>query len=259
MGKRTEYAPGTFSWVDLSTTDPEAAKRFYTELFGWDFEDMPAGEGMTYSMARLDGDYVAALFQQMDDERDQGIPPHWNSYVTVNSVDDAASRTKELGGTVMMEPFDVLDVGRQTLIQDPTGAVLAAWEPRTMIGAGVVNVPGALTWNELHTGDIDAAVSFYTGLFGWSTEAMDTGDGPAYHMIRNGERSNGGIMDTQPGEPPNWLPYFAVSSLDETLSKATSRGGEKLAGPIPMPQGQIAVLRDPQGAAFALWEGSLED
>jgi predicted enzyme related to lactoylglutathione lyase len=259
MGKRTEHAPGTFSWVDLSTTDAEGAKSFYADLFGWDLEDMPAGEGMTYTMARVDGDYAAALYEQMDEERSQGVPPHWNSYVTVDSVDEVASRTEELGGTVMMEPFDVLDVGRQTVIQDPTGAVLCAWEPRAMIGAGVVNVPGALTWNELHTGDIDAAISFYTDLFGWSTEAMDTKGGPAYHVIKNGERSNGGIMDVQAGEPPNWLPYFHVSRLEDTISKAEAGGGGKLAGPMPMPSGRIAVLRDPQGAAFALWEGDVQD
>jgi predicted enzyme related to lactoylglutathione lyase len=259
MGKRSEHRPGTFSWVDLSTTDPDGAKRFYSELFSWEFEDMPAGEGMTYSMARLNGDYTAAAFEQMEDERGQGIPPHWNSYVTVESVDATAARAKELGGTVLMEPFDVLDVGRQAVIQDPTGAVLAVWEPRTMIGAGVVNEPGALTWNELHTGDIDAAISFYSDLFGWSTEAMDTGDGPAYHVIRNGDRSNGGIMGIQAGEPPNWMPYFVTSSVDESLPKVEGAGGEKLAGPMPMPSGQIAVVRDPQGAVFGLWEGQVDD
>lgn len=259
MGKRTEHAPGTFSWVDLSTTDPDAAKSFYSDLFGWEFEDMPAGEGMTYSMARLDGDYAAALSAQMEQEREQGVPPHWSNYVTVESAADTASRAKELGGTVLMDAFDVLDSGRMAVLQDPTGAVFSVWEPRESIGAGVVNVPGALTWNELHTGEIDAATSFYTELFGWTTEPMDTGDGPAYHVIRNGERSNGGIMGIQAGEPPNWLPYFGVSSLDDSISKAESGGAQKLAGPIPMPQGKIAVLRDPQGAVFALWEGSMED
>jgi predicted enzyme related to lactoylglutathione lyase len=259
MGKRTEHAPGTFSWVDLSTTDPDAAKGFYSDLFGWEFEDMPAGEGMTYSMARLNGDYAAALSAQMEQEREQGVPPHWSNYVTVQSAADAASRAKELGGTVLVDAFDVLDSGRMAVLQDPTGAVFSVWEPRESIGAGVVNVPGALTWNELHTGDIDSAISFYTELFGWTTEAMDTGDGPAYHVIRNGERSNGGIMGIQAGEPPNWLPYFGVSSLDDSISKAESGGAQKLAGPIPMPQGKIAVLRDPQGAVFALWEGSMED
>jgi predicted enzyme related to lactoylglutathione lyase len=219
---------------------------------------MPAGEGMTYSMARLNGDYVAAASQQFDEERAQGVPPHWNNYVTVESADESASRAKELGATLMMKPFDVLDVGRMAVIQDPTGAVFSIWQPRRHIGAGVVNVPGAMTWNELHTGDIEGAISFYSELFGWSTEAMDTGGGPAYHVIRNGERTNGGIMGTQPGEPPNWVPYFAVSSLGETVSNVEAGGGQKLAGPIPMPSGQIAVLRDPQGAVFALWEGELE-
>jgi predicted enzyme related to lactoylglutathione lyase len=117
-----------------------------------------------------------------------------------------------------------------------------------------------MTWNELHTTDIDAAEAFYGPLFGWTFEAMDTGEGnPAYHAIKNGERMNGGIMNTQPNEPPNWLPYIAVDSLDDTMSAATDSGGQVHAGPIPMPQGRIAVLQDPQGAFFALWEGPLED
>src|SRR5204862_3044022 len=125
MAERTSYAPGTFSWTDLATNDPDAAKAFYTGLFGWDYEDMPVGEEGAYTMCRLGGRDVAALARQPAQERGQGIPPHWNSYVTVDDVDERAPRVTELGGNLIMPPFDVLDAGRMSLASDPTGAVFA--------------------------------------------------------------------------------------------------------------------------------------
>ena len=254
MGTRTEHAPGTFSWVDLTTSDADGAKRFYASLFGWEFEDNDIPGGGSYAMCKVDGEYVAAIPSSTDI-----APPHWNNYVTVASADDAAAKAKELGATLIEEPFDVMQAGRMALLADPAGATLCVWEARDAIGAGRVNEPGALTWNELHTTDLDGASAFYGALFGWTTEAMPTGDGPPYLVISNSGRSNGGITATQPGEPPNWVPYFAVSSVDDALSEANEGGGATLAGPIPMPQGRIAVLRDPQGAVFALWEGTLDD
>jgi len=253
MPERDSYEPGTPSWVDLSTPDPDAAKRFYGALFGWEFEDNDIPGGGTYTMCKVDGEYVAAIPSSTDI-----APPHWNNYVTVASADDAAAKAKELGATLIEEPFDVMGAGRMALLADPAGATLCVWEARDAIGAGRVNEPGALTWNELHTTDLDGASAFYGALFSWTTEPMPTGDGPPYHVISNSGRSNGGITATQPGEPPNWVPYFAVSSVDDALSEANEGGGATLAGPIPMPQGRIAVLRDPQGAVFALWEGTLD-
>src|ERR1700740_3460182 len=100
MGERTQYTPGTFSWTDLNTTDQDAAKDFYTALCGWEITDMPAGEGIVYSMAAIDGKWVAAISPQPQQQREAGAPPSWNSYVTVESVDDAAARAQELGATV---------------------------------------------------------------------------------------------------------------------------------------------------------------
>src|SRR5262245_27148514 len=141
MGERTSYAPGTFSWVDLSTNDQDGAKAFYTTLFGWDYEDNPVGEGMVYSMARVRGHNVAAIYTGDG-------PPHWNCYVTVQSADATAQRSQELGGTVLAEPFDVMDAGRMATLQDPQGAVLCVWQPGRNIGATLVNELGALTWND---------------------------------------------------------------------------------------------------------------
>ena len=254
MGTRTEYPPGTFSWVDLTTNDSASAKEFYGGLFGWEFEDNEIpGNGGVYSMVRVGGEYVAAVTPETDQ-----FPPHWNNYVSVASADDAAAKAKELGGNLIEEPFDVMQAGRMALLQDPTGATLCVWERRDMVGAGRVNDPSCLTWNELHTPDPGKALEFYTGLFGWSTEEMDTGGGPPYTIVRLGERSNGGVINTQQGEPPNWLPYFTVESRDAAAEDAKQRGAQELFR-MDMEQGKIAIFSDPQGAPFAVFEGDVDD
>jgi predicted enzyme related to lactoylglutathione lyase len=262
MGKRESYAPGTFCSVDLATTDSEGAKAFYGGLFGWEGEDVHPGEGMTYTILRLNGDAVGGLFEREGLEEAGG--PHWISYVSTDSADDVARRAAELGGETVEEPFDILDVGRMTAIKDPTGSGVAVWQARTYAGAGRVNEPGFLTWNELATNDTGAAIAFYEALFGWSTQPMSTGVGPEYNVVRLGERGNGGIRSLSPSEEqaglsPYWFPYFAVESLEATFERCEELGGAKLFGPMEFPAGQIGGLRDPQGAIFAIWEGELED
>ena len=181
----------------------------------------------TYTMARIESDVVAGITAQPEQQRSAGIPPNWFSYAAVTSADDAAARAAELGGTVHAGPFDVGEAGRMAVIGDPTGAMLGAWEARDAIGAGRVNEPGCLTWNELATSDVRKALSFYEGLFGWSSEVMQTGGGPAYTVIRVGERANGGIRELSPqetdaGAPPYWFPYIAVDSLDDAVAELRS-------------------------------------
>ena len=249
MGERTSYSPGTFSWAELATSDAEGAKAFYSSVFAWGYDDNPIGDGQVYSMARRDGKVVAALFGS-----DQ--PPHWNCYVTVDSVDEATARAGELGAGVVAEPFDVMDVGRMSVIADPTGAALCLWEARSQIGAALVNTPGAMTWNDLLTPDGDAAARFYEALFGWTTEEIP--DAGGYRVIRNGERSNGGIMPSADA-PPNWMPYFGHEDVDRLAEDVGGLGGRLLNGPMRMPQGSVAVLGDPQGALFAVWTGEYDD
>ena len=259
MGKRERYEPGTFCWVDLQTTDREGAKAFYGELFGWEAEDMPAGDAGTYTMLRLDGDEVCGLYEM---EPEQGISPHWLSYVSVEDADATASRASELGGTAFGGAFDVDGAGRMAFVADPTGAMLGAWQPRQHIGARRVNDPGCLGWNELQSREPRAAASFYTGLFGWETETIEENGEPVYVTIKNAGWSNGGIMPMteQHGDaPPYWLPYFIVPSCDDAAAKVRELGGEVFAGPLDLGAGRIAVVGDPQGAAFALFEGDTDD
>jgi uncharacterized protein len=256
MGTRTEYEPGTFSYAELSTSDQEGAKSFYGRLFGWDYEDVPLPEeagGGVYTLCKVEGDTAAAIFGS-----DGPLPPHWNNYVTVESAADAQAKASELGGDVMMEVMDVMGLGRMAALADPTGGAFMVWEPHGNIGAERVNEPGCLTWNELHTPDPDTALEFYRGLFGWSTEDMNTGGGPRYVVVRVGDRSNGGVMNTQEGEPPNWVPYFVVEDRDAAAEAAGEQGGTELMR-MEMPMGRIAFLQDPAGAVFAVWEGDTDD
>lgn len=260
MGERTQHTPGTFSWADVSTTDQPAAKDFYTGLFGWEADDRPVGDGVVYSMMREDGKDVAAVSPQPQQQRDAGVPPLWNSYITVESADDSASRAKELGATVHAPPFDVMDVGRMAVVQDPQGAFFMIWEPRSNIGAQLVNGPGRLSWNELATPDVDASIQFYGDLFGWTTQEME-GMPTRYVVIQNQGRANGGIRALAPDEqaPPHWLVYFGIDDIDKGLAKVEELGGTKLAGPIDIGIAKIGVVQDPQGAAFALYDGQFEE
>jgi len=260
MGERTKYTPGTFSWSDLTTTDQEAAKAFYSELFGWQADDQPVGDGVVYSIMKLGGKDVAAISPQPQQQREAGVPPVWNSYVTVQSADEALARATELGATVHAPAFDVMEAGRMGVVQDPQGAYFLAWEPKQHIGASLVNAPGALSWNELASPDLDASAAFYSELFGWTTEAMPDSPMP-YLIIKNSEgHTNGGMRQMMEGEPPYWLVYLGIDDADAGLAKAGELGATTLAEPMDIgPGGRIAIAQDPQGAVFALYAGAFED
>ncbi len=250
MGERTSHAPGTFSWVDLATSDSEGAKAFYGGLFGWDMEDNPIPEGGVYTMLSKGGKRVGALY-----DAQPGQPPAWNSYVTVESADDAAAAAQRHGGTVEVDAFDVLDVGRMAVIQDPPGAFFSVWEPRASIGAERVNEPGALTINQLNTSDPERAREFYAGVFGWRFEQVAEGDSP-YWGVYNGDRLNGGMM-VQP--PDFWLAYFGSDSVDDDVGRIGELGGQILVAPMSVPGGRILVAQDPQGAVFGVLAGRFDD
>jgi predicted enzyme related to lactoylglutathione lyase len=242
----------------VSTTDQPAAKEFYSGLFGWEAEDMPVGDGMTYSMMRAGGRDVAAIARQPQQQSEAGVPPMWQSYVSVESADDAAARAGELGATVHMPAFDVLEAGRMAVIQDPQGAFFMVWEPRRHFGAALVNAHGAMTWNELATTDLDAASAFYGDLFGWSTEESEGGPG-RYLMLENGGTRNGGIREVMPaGTPPHWVVYFGSDDVDASLAKVEELGGTKVMDPFDISVGRIGVAQDPQGAYFSIFSGELD-
>lgn len=246
-----EHAPGSFCWIELATTDGPGAKKFYSELFGWTTEDSPIGPDMVYTMLRLDGKDVGALYQKGEMMKD--VPTHWASYISVASADEIAAKAKSLGGAVTKEPFDVFDVGRMAVITDPTGATFCIWQPNKHKGVGVKGEPGSLTWNELLTTDTARASDFYAKLFGW----VDKTHGPMqYTEFMNGDTHAGGMMQIQPHMgpiPSNWGIYFAVDDCDATFQKATSLGAKACVPPMEIENvGRFATISDPQGAVFSI-------
>lgn len=251
MPEVSRHEPGAFSWAELGTNDAAGAKRFYSSLFGWSYEDSPAGPGMIYTRVRKGGRDVGALYQLGKEQAAQGIPPNWMSYVTVASADETVKRASELGGKVLMNAFDVMEYGRMAILQDPTGAAFSIWEPRKHIGAQVINEPGALCWNELDTDDPDEAARFYRGLFGWTTKVS-----PEYSEFQRGTTAAEGMMKIPAAwgkVPPNWLVYFAAEDCDAIATRAGELGGAVIVPPTDIPDvGRFSVLRDPQGAVFAI-------
>jgi predicted enzyme related to lactoylglutathione lyase len=253
MSERTSYAPGTPCWIDLGTPDQDAAAEFYGALFGWSVEeDENAEQTGGYRVASLREKAVGGVMKLMQ----EGQPPAWSSYVSVEDVDATVARAKEAGGTVMVEPMDVLDYGRMAFLVDPTGAAIGLWQPGRNVGAGLVNEPGALAWNELNTRDVPAAKEFYGAVFGWGFEDQDMGEMGAYTSIKLGDGVVGGMLDVTgrvPDEvPANWLVYFAVDDADAAVARVGESGGSVAFGPIDSPAGRLAVVTDPWGAAFAV-------
>jgi predicted enzyme related to lactoylglutathione lyase len=268
MATREKHTPNAkhtvfgFWWCDLATIDVAAAKKFYGPLLGWDFEDLPIGDGATYTFNKLDDLQVGAMSTMRADEQKAGIPPHWNTYLTVDDVDARTAKVESLGGKVLAEPFDVMDVGRMSVIADPSGAPLCLWETgRKHPGAQLVNVPGAMVWNELNTTDVPKAKTFFDKLLDgkWSLETDTTG-AMEYTSIKYAGTEDwvGGLMELPEqaramGAPSNWVVYFAVEDCDATVTKATELGAQVYAPAFDVPgTGRMAVLGDPQGAAFAV-------
>lgn len=253
------HQPGKFCWAELATLDVAAAKKFYGALFGWTFADFPMGEFGEYTIFRINDRDVAAAYPMMPDQRAQGIPPNWMSYVSVASADDIAAKTPTLGGTVLAEPMDVFEMGRMVVLQDPTGAVMAVWQPMTHKGFGLTAEPGTFCWSELWTPDTEKAKTFHTTLYGWQTEIMPALSGTDYTIFKTGADSTtgvGGMIDSTsvPGNvPPHWLPYFQVADCDASTEKAKAAGANVFMTPVDIPNvGRFSMLADPQGAAFAL-------
>ena len=255
MGERMHYAPGTFCLVGLAAADPAHATRFYTSLFGWDSEELSAGEAGTYTILRRGGKEVAILYRQTPQARAAGASPHWTSYISVEDADATAARADELGGAaVFRKSFDVLQAGRVAAIRDPTGGIVSLWQPRSLIGAALVNAVGAWCWNELRTPDVERAKAFFGELLGWEYETDERG----YASIKNAGGLNGGMRgqtERERGTPPEWLPYFTVESVDDAAGQAERAGGRLLQQTTTAGPSRLVLIEDPQGAAFVAFEG----
>ncbi|WP_285727697.1 VOC family protein [Psychromicrobium xiongbiense] len=246
------YREGTPCWVDLSSTDAEAAKAFYSGLLGWSFTDMPMGDGMTYSMASLKDRWVAGLSQQFPDQAAAGMPSYWASYLAVDDADAAAARAVEAGAALLVPPSDVPnDSGRFFVTTDPGGAAIGFWQAKNHQGTGIVNEPGTVVWHELTVADVSAVLPFYQSVAGVGVETAPMGEIGDYTTFMVDGRPVAGALNAQPGMPNAWTVYFAVPDIEEALVKIPELGGSVLAPAFDIPFGRMAVVADSTGAVFA--------
>jgi uncharacterized protein len=249
MSERTSYEPGTPSWVDLSTSDPAAAKEFYGGLFGWEATDAGSVEETGgYAMFTLRGKQVAGVSPLMDPNQ----PQVWSTYISTDDADAAVARARDAGAQVVVEPMDVMDAGRMAFVAHPAGGFVGMWQPGKHIGAQLVNEPGSLSWNQLHTRDKEGAAAFYGAVFGWTL-----GDFGGMGVWNLGENGIGGIMDMPPGSPDDlpafWMTIFSVADADESVAKASELGGAVVSPPTDLEGiGRFALLTDPQGVYFGI-------
>jgi predicted enzyme related to lactoylglutathione lyase len=249
MSERTSYEPGTPSWVDLSTSDPAAAKEFYGGLFGWEATDAGSVEETGgYAMFTLRGKQVAGVSPLMDPNQ----PQVWSTYISTDDADAAVARARDAGAQVVVEPMDVMDAGRMAFVAHPAGGFVGMWQPGNHIGAQLVNEPGSLSWNQLHTRDKEGAAAFYGAVFGWTL-----GDFGGMGVWNLGENGIGGIMDMPPGSPDElpafWMTIFSVADADESVAKASELGGAVVSPPTDLEGiGRFALLTDPQGVYFGI-------
>lgn len=255
MPERTEYKHGIPSWVDLGTTDVDAAKAFYAGVFGWTADDQPTDQGIPYTMFSKNGKAVAGGGPLPPNMAEQGAPPMWNSYVNVDSVDDAVAKVEAAGGSVMMPAMDVMSAGRMAFVADPAGAPIGLWQAGDHKGAELVNENGAFTWNELVTDNTEVAKQFFAEVLGWSTEETQMPTG-IYTTFKVGDDMAAGMMEKTPdmGPMPNaWSVYFAVDDCDGCTEKIGELGGSVIVPPFDIEGiGRMAVARDPQGAVFSV-------
>jgi predicted enzyme related to lactoylglutathione lyase len=252
MPEISEHAPGTPSWVDLASPDPDASARFYGGLFGWTAPDPgPVEETGGYRMLQRDGRDVAGLGPTQAPDQ----PAMWTTYVSTDDADAVTAKVQEAGGRVLMEPLDVLGAGRMAVFADAGGAVISVWQPQSHSGAAVVNEPGSLCWNELATRDIEEAKRFYAAVFGWSADTNASGD-TSYTEWKLGDRTVGGMIqmnDEWPAEvPAHWMVYFAVEDIDAATRKVEELGGRISVPPTDTPAGRFSVVNDLHGAVFSI-------
>jgi predicted enzyme related to lactoylglutathione lyase len=247
--------PGSFCWPELATSDQKAGTAFYTKLFDWAQHDNDMGPAGVYTVFKMRDRDVAAAASLRPEEKQHGVPAHWNTYISVANADAAVKRAQELGAKILAPAFDVMDAGRMAVIADPTGAVFQVWQANRTVGTRIQGEAGALCWTELYTRDTGAAEKFYSQMFGWSSK---TGGTPPYTELNLAGKGIGGMMAIQPewGQmPPNWAPYFQVIDCDASAAKAKSLGANIGVKPNDIDNvGRFAMIADPQGAMFAIFQ-----
>jgi predicted enzyme related to lactoylglutathione lyase len=240
------------AWVDLATTDAEAARDFYAKLFGWSVEVSEDPQYGGYATAKLDDRSVGGIGPKQPGDPS---PAAWSLYIGTEDIDSLVKKVTDAGGNVVAPPFDVGDQGRMAVFTDPSGAFISGWQAAGM-SQFVAGVPYAFGWAELNARGLDRAVTFYETVFGWTHSEQPFGEGEVYTQLEHDGVPLAGALEMNPmipAETPSyWLIYFNVNDVDARFQKVLELGGREMVGPQDMPGGRFAIVSDPQGAAFGI-------
>jgi len=220
--------------------------RFYTELFGWDYEDFGPDSG--YGQFRKDGKQVAGIGAATDESRG----PSWTVYLASPDVEQTARTVVEYGGQTVVAPMEIRDQGAMAVFADPSGAFFNVWQAGEHAGSELFNVPGSLGWADLFTPDVEAVKPFYNAVFGMRFEETNMGPEP-YTLVSVGDEQIAGMFSPPGGEgmPAYWMPYFHVDDVDASMETAVRAGAKELMR-SDYPGGRLGILSDPQGATFGI-------
>jgi predicted enzyme related to lactoylglutathione lyase len=252
--KFTETRPGVPCWYELASTDPAKSFAFHHALFGWSRTDMDMPMG-TYSFLANGNGTVGAMWPMPPEQAAAGTPSYWAVYFLVADCDAATAQAVALGGSVVMPPMDVENMGRMSVLTDPTGATFSLWQSKGDGGGDMVfDEDYAMCWVELATRDVSRAREFYAALLGWTyTESpLPMSDNAVYAQLSAHGVAYGGMlpMDKNWGDiPPHWAVYVRVPDVDAALARATELGGSVCVPAFDAPGvGRIGMLTDPTGA-----------
>ncbi len=252
MAQATLTRVNRLAWVDLSSADPAASRDFYSKLFGWNLEVNPDPLYGGYALAKLAGEDVGGIGPTQSPEQ----PTAWALYVGTDDVAALDAKVQGAGGTVIAPAFDVGDLGKMAVYQDPSGAFFSGWQPSGM-GTFRRGVANSLGWAELNSRGLEKAIPFYKQVFGWTTKVSPMGEGQGdYTEFQVDGESIAGALEIgpmQPAELPSyWMAYFNVDDVDSAYQKALGLGAQEMVAPADYPGGRFAIIGDPQGATFGL-------
>jgi len=245
-----DFPPGAPCWIDLLTRDLDAAKSFYSQLFGWNYEVGDEENDGGYLTATKDGLAVAGL---MSNDPDNDYPDVWSTYLRADDIGALADKAEFHGGQVYLPPVEVPGQGRMAMIGDPSGLGVGLWQFAGHTGYQSQGEPGTPAWHELHTRKFESSTKFYSQALGWELEVLSDNDQFRYQTLGSGEHARAGIMDISHFDDPSlagWKIYFNVADVDQTVATAVAAGGAEISAPMDSDFGRVAVIADPTGAEF---------
>ncbi|MDB4875540.1 MAG: doxorubicin biosynthesis enzyme DnrV [Gemmatimonadetes bacterium] len=247
---------GRFVWHELLTNDTRAAEAFYKEIVGWKTSKMGDFDYTFWLAGDTPDTMVGGLTTPPPDAAAMGSAPSWLAYIEVPDADATITQAIKLGAKVLVPAKTMEQAGRFAVLQDPQGAVFAIITSAQPLAPETDPAPRQFSWHELATSDQPAAISFYQQIFGWEKKSeFDMGAMGSYYMFGRDRFTYGGIMKRPPEvSTSRWLHYVSVAdSADAAAGRAQKAGGTVVLGPMDVPGGdRVAMLSDPQGAAFAV-------